>query len=358
MDARSFRRAATVLLALGTLLAAAPAWAFDPPPGPTDKAPSPADEKAPKVYVWGTDPWLGIEGEDVSSDDGRATLALPPGTRGALVTKVYPDSPAAAAGLVPGDVVVRFGGLAISSFGDLQRAVMDAGVGARVVMGLRRGGAFVKKTATLDVKPAEAGTDDPGDAGSWDAYGSGTGAHRKWILRLGPAGRGGASAAPRGDADDSVDAGDDDGDDVGGGGGAWGDPPDLDALFPPGWDDGLDPGMAKELRRLVEEMRTVISGARRSVAPARSDLKDPFGAPSVRAPYGGDGEAGPATTPAPKPKARHAAKPSKPAPAKPAATDGAKPKVMPEVEVLPAPAPGPDPAPPTTPAPRRARPGT
>jgi S1-C subfamily serine protease len=69
----------------------------------------------------------------------------PPVERGALVFRVYPDSPAARAGFVEGDVVVAADGRAVSAREDVTTALYSAPEDARVRFRVRRG------EAALDV---------------------------------------------------------------------------------------------------------------------------------------------------------------------------------------------------------------
>lgn len=66
---------------------------------------------APKLDQIPKTTWLGVEGRSVS------------GVSGALVLKVFPHSPAAAAGLHRGDIIRQVNDTRIYSFGDLKDAV-------------------------------------------------------------------------------------------------------------------------------------------------------------------------------------------------------------------------------------------
>ena len=61
------------------------------------------------------------------TDDIAASLGLPPGTRGAVVTEVQPDSAAARAGLEAGDAIVEIDGKAVSSAEDVVRSIREGG---------------------------------------------------------------------------------------------------------------------------------------------------------------------------------------------------------------------------------------
>jgi len=70
-----------------------------------------------------------------------------------------PNSPAAVAGFMPGDLIRTVNGDAISSFGDLHQAVTD-NAGLEMVFGVERGG----KTITIDATPT-IGLEDLGPFG-------------------------------------------------------------------------------------------------------------------------------------------------------------------------------------------------
>ena len=90
--------------------------------------------------------WLGVQIQPVS-DDIAESLGLPAGTRGALVSQVLPDSPALAAGVAVGDVIVAFDGTTIGEVRDLTRAVAGAKVEHDSTVEVWRGG----KRTTLQV---------------------------------------------------------------------------------------------------------------------------------------------------------------------------------------------------------------
>jgi serine protease Do len=93
--------------------------------------------------------WLGVLIQDVTRELAPTFgLAQP---RGALVAQVLPNSPAAEAGLVAGDVVLTFNGKEVATSSALPPLVGATGVGetSRLEV-LRRG-----QTLTLEVKIAE-----------------------------------------------------------------------------------------------------------------------------------------------------------------------------------------------------------
>ena len=85
--------------------------------------------------------------QDVSRDLAESFgLARP---AGALVAQVVPDSPAEAAGLQPGDVIVRFGGEAIERSGDLPHVVGLLEPDSEAEVELIRAGVRERLTVTI-----------------------------------------------------------------------------------------------------------------------------------------------------------------------------------------------------------------
>ncbi len=90
--------------------------------------------------------WLGVRLANVNEAAGRAGLD---GAAGALVTRVTPSGPAAAAGLRPGDVVVSFDGRPVADSRALTRMVGEAEVGASPVLEIVREGRVMRLSATI-----------------------------------------------------------------------------------------------------------------------------------------------------------------------------------------------------------------
>ena len=86
-------------------------------------------------------PYLGITGESI------------PNGGGALVQDVQPDTPAAAAGLRNGDVIVAFDGQEIGSMEDLVTAIARHDVDDTVEVGFLREGARQRAQVTLRARP-------------------------------------------------------------------------------------------------------------------------------------------------------------------------------------------------------------
>jgi S1-C subfamily serine protease len=89
--------------------------------------------------------WIGIAGPE-----GRSATAP---DQGAAIRQVIPDSPAAAAGLRPGDAVVDFAGTAIHTWEELLSAVGQHQPGQSVHLVVRRDANRVEVTLTLGVRP-------------------------------------------------------------------------------------------------------------------------------------------------------------------------------------------------------------
>lgn len=99
------------------------------------------------------DGWLGIHMQDLSGSMAKA-LQLPD-TGGVLVSEVVADSPAAAAGLEDGDVVVAFAGDPIGDIADLTRAVQATDPDTEVTITVVRGGEKRDLRATIGEREPE-----------------------------------------------------------------------------------------------------------------------------------------------------------------------------------------------------------
>jgi Do/DeqQ family serine protease len=80
--------------------------------------------------------WIGIAMEPLTPELAQS-LGLS-NARGAVVARVYPGGPAAAAGLLKNDVVVSFEGTAVDDYRQLQRLSADAEVGKTVKLEIVR----------------------------------------------------------------------------------------------------------------------------------------------------------------------------------------------------------------------------
>jgi serine protease Do len=103
--------------------------------------------------------WLGVQIQ-------RVTPALAKSfgleqARGALVSEVLPDSPAAKAKLQSGDIILEFAGKKLEDFDDLPRVVAATAPGAEVDVALLREGKQRKLEVKLEQMPDEENTVEP-----------------------------------------------------------------------------------------------------------------------------------------------------------------------------------------------------
>ena len=104
-------------------------------------------------------PWLGISVLELDRMLKRTTgekpaAALP--VNGIGIDDVFVPSPAASAGVKPGDFLVELGGHAIQSVGDFQKWMYVMGIGTKVELGLVRDGQPMRVTVTIEARPPEA----------------------------------------------------------------------------------------------------------------------------------------------------------------------------------------------------------
>ena len=97
--------------------------------------------------------WIGVALEPMSDDLAKA-LGAPKG-KGAVVKRVLPGGPAEKAGILPNDVIVRFGDTTVGDLQHLQRLVLDAPVERPVSLRILRQGKEVPLSVTISEAPAE-----------------------------------------------------------------------------------------------------------------------------------------------------------------------------------------------------------
>ena len=102
--------------------------------------------------------WIGVHVQNVTGEIAKSMGLQEP--VGALVASITPDSPAAAAGLKPSDVILKFDGELVETMRNLPRAVASSPVGKAVDVEVQRAGEVIQLTVTIgrvpeDVEKAE-----------------------------------------------------------------------------------------------------------------------------------------------------------------------------------------------------------
>lgn len=122
---------------------------------PINKAKSIQDQLARGEHI--AHPYLGVQIADLTpgmakrnNSDPNAAMLVPE-VEGVLVIRVLPDTPAAAAGLRRGDVVIQIDDQALTTANQLQSYVDQASIGQRLRVKVRRG----DQTQVLTVRAAE-----------------------------------------------------------------------------------------------------------------------------------------------------------------------------------------------------------
>lgn len=111
--------------------------------------------------------WLGVRLANVTRQSAQRVNF--DGDAGAIVTRTTPGGPAAAAGLRPGDVVIRFAGRDVTDSRALTRMVGESQVGANVTIDIVREGRRMTLNATIerlqDPEDGARGSRSSGDGG-------------------------------------------------------------------------------------------------------------------------------------------------------------------------------------------------
>ncbi len=95
-------------------------------------------------------PYIGVGTADVGSDDKQDAVS-----EGAVIKKVYDDSPAQQAGIEEGDIVTEINGSKIRSSGELTSAVKASAKGDTLVLKVYRDGSFKEITVTVGESSTE-----------------------------------------------------------------------------------------------------------------------------------------------------------------------------------------------------------
>ena len=104
--------------------------------------------------IAGGHPWLGIEATSSPfSAVGAQTVAGGPFASGAIVSSVVPGSPAAAAGLVPGDLITSINNHQITVPAQVETAIAGLHVGDQVTIQYSQGLMTYTTRATLAARP-------------------------------------------------------------------------------------------------------------------------------------------------------------------------------------------------------------
>jgi S1-C subfamily serine protease len=95
--------------------------------------------------------YVGVAGQTAPIPRRHAVLAGIDNTMGALLAQIEPDGPAAKAGLLPGDVVIKLDGIGIHGVDDLIRALDRDRIGRTLEMEVLRLG----RLRAIDIHPVE-----------------------------------------------------------------------------------------------------------------------------------------------------------------------------------------------------------
>jgi serine protease Do len=97
--------------------------------------------------------WLGVQAQPVTPELAE-NLGLKE-TRGALVAEPQADSPAAKAGIAPGDVITSIDGTPIKDARELSKTIGSTAPGTTIKLGMRRRGEEKTLTVTLAQVPSK-----------------------------------------------------------------------------------------------------------------------------------------------------------------------------------------------------------
>jgi S1-C subfamily serine protease len=95
--------------------------------------------------------YIGVSGQTVPVPRRHAVVAGVDNKMGALLAQIEPDGPAARAGLLPGDVVIKLDGVDVNGVDDLIRILDRDRIGRRLAMDVLRMG----RLRAIDIDPVE-----------------------------------------------------------------------------------------------------------------------------------------------------------------------------------------------------------
>ena len=95
--------------------------------------------------------YIGVSGQTVPVPRRHAVVAGVDNKMGALLAQIEPDGPAARAGLLPGDVVIKLGGIDVNGVDDLIRILDRDRIGRTLAMDVLRMG----RLRAIDIHPIE-----------------------------------------------------------------------------------------------------------------------------------------------------------------------------------------------------------
>jgi S1-C subfamily serine protease len=95
--------------------------------------------------------YIGVSGQTAPIPRRHAVVAGVENTMGALLAQIEPDGPAATAGLLPGDVVIRLDGVDVNGVDDLIRTLDRDRIGRTLAMDVLRMG----RLRAVDIHPVE-----------------------------------------------------------------------------------------------------------------------------------------------------------------------------------------------------------
>jgi hypothetical protein len=140
---RTRRLRLAALIALALLVIAGAAYGVSSLAGGSSRPPAAAGH-----------PWLGIETTSAPfAAVGIQTIAGGPFATGAIVTSVIPGSPAAAAGLAPGDLITAIDNHQVTASAEVESAIAGLHVGEQVTIQYAQGLMTYTTRATLAARP-------------------------------------------------------------------------------------------------------------------------------------------------------------------------------------------------------------